>query len=464
MLDIVGQFLDDLYGTIDPDSSVIAPRVYAGLRRQFCGPRSTTPPAAVMTAHGRPLRFCMVTTFYPPYNFGGDGVFVHRLSNELARRGHHVDVIHCVDAYRLFEPAPVADYDDHPNVTVHGLRTRLRSVSPLLTHQLGIPGPKARQIRTILEQRFDVIHYHNISLVGGPRILHYGHGIKLYSLLDYWLVCPTNVLFRFNREPCTRRHCLACTLVYKRPPQWWRYMGMLERAIKRVDAFLAPSRFSKRLHENLGLTAPVVHFPHFATGLAQGGSVGLTAPEPVDTPYFLFVGRLERLKGAHTLIPVFREYRRARLLIAGSGGDEGMLRRLAQGIDNVRFLGQVGGRHLEALYRNAVAVVVPSVCYDAAPLVICEAFREGTPALVRNLGGMPEMVQDTGGGVVYNNDTELVAAMTRLAEDRTYRAALGKRALAGYYAHWTADAYVDRYFGLIRDIAARRASPRKTPS
>jgi len=48
----------------------------------------------------RPLRFCMITTFYPPYNFGGDGVFVQRLSNELARRGHSVEVIHCVDSYR----------------------------------------------------------------------------------------------------------------------------------------------------------------------------------------------------------------------------------------------------------------------------------------------------------------------------------------------------------------------------
>ena len=31
----------------------------------------------------RPLRFCMVTTFYPPYHFGGDAVFVHRLAEAL---------------------------------------------------------------------------------------------------------------------------------------------------------------------------------------------------------------------------------------------------------------------------------------------------------------------------------------------------------------------------------------------
>ena len=46
------------------------------------------------------LRFCMITTFYPPENFGGDGIFIHRLSNELARAGHQVDVVHCTDSFR----------------------------------------------------------------------------------------------------------------------------------------------------------------------------------------------------------------------------------------------------------------------------------------------------------------------------------------------------------------------------
>ena len=36
----------------------------------------------------RPLKFCMITTFYPPQNFGGDGIFIHRLTNELAKAGH----------------------------------------------------------------------------------------------------------------------------------------------------------------------------------------------------------------------------------------------------------------------------------------------------------------------------------------------------------------------------------------
>ena len=36
----------------------------------------------------RPLRFCLVTTFYPPFNFGGDGIDVERLARALTARGH----------------------------------------------------------------------------------------------------------------------------------------------------------------------------------------------------------------------------------------------------------------------------------------------------------------------------------------------------------------------------------------
>src|SRR6516162_6538286 len=139
----------------------------------------------------RPLRFCMITTFYPPYNFGGDGIFVHRLSNELARRGHAVNVIHCIDSYRLLAGRePDRPYEDHPNVTVHGLQSPFGFCSPLATQQTGSPLFKSRRIRQILEESFDVIHYHNISLVGGPRILEYGNGIKLYTIHDYWFLCP----------------------------------------------------------------------------------------------------------------------------------------------------------------------------------------------------------------------------------------------------------------------------------
>ena len=403
----------------------------------------------------RPLRFCMINTFYPPYSFGGDGIFVHRLSNELAKRGHKVDVIHCIDSYRLGAGHdPVTTYDDHPDVAVHGIRSPLGFLSPLATQQTGYPLFKSSPILEILKKDFDVIHYFNISLFG-PKILHYGQGIKLYTMLEYWLVCPTHTLFRFNRAPCTQPYCFACSLAYKRPPQWWRYSNLLENSLKHVDAFIAPSRFTENIHRRLGLKSPMVHLPYFVPSTPTAKPLGKTS----EKPYFLFVGRLEKLKGLHTVIPIFHRYQKAELLIAGTGDDDAPLKKLAGRYDHIRFLGHVSGPRLEDLYRHAVAVIVPSICFDVFPLVPIEAVSLGTPVIVRNLGGMPEVIEESGGGFIYDTDEELIAAMDRLLADSSYRNQLGQRGYDAYKKNWTAEVHFERYFKLIHEIAATRSQP-----
>jgi glycosyltransferase involved in cell wall biosynthesis len=404
----------------------------------------------------RPLRFCMITTFYPPYNFGGDGIFVHRLSNELAQRGHHVEVIHCIDSYRVLgSRKPPGGYEDHPNVTVHGLQSRWGFLSPLATQQTGFPLCKSARIQRILEGDFDVIHYHNISLVGGPKILEYGCGIKLYTMHEYWLVCPTHGLFRFNQAVCTRPNCFLCSLTHRRPPQWWRYGNLLETAVKHVDAFIAPSRFIKDKHREMGLDIPIVHLPNFVPQLDDPRpiSTGVRDKKISEQPYFLFVGRLEKVKGLDTLIPVFRRYKKAQLLIAGKGSCQLQLRRLAQGSDNIRFLGYQSWHQLQALYRQAVALIVPSSCFEVFSLTIVEAFGQKTPVIARKLGGMPEIIQESGGGFIYDTEEELTAAMDHLLASASHRHAAGQRAYQAYQYRWTPGAHLERYFELIRGIA-----------
>jgi glycosyltransferase involved in cell wall biosynthesis len=292
----------------------------------------------------------MVTTFYPPYSFGGDGIFVHRLSNELAQRGHQVDVIHSIDAYRLRKDKPTRGCSDHPNVVVHGLSSPAGMLASLTTQQTGSPLFHSRQIQEILQDRFDVIHYHNISLVGGPKILTYGHGVKLYSIHEYWLICPTHVLFRYNRAACRKPRCFLCSLTYARPPQLWRYTNLLRNAIKHVDAFIAPSQFSANIHRRFGFTQPVMQIPYFAPSvdLAPIKAQSQTGQKP----YFLFVGRLEKLKGIRTLVPLFLHYPNARLFIAGAGDQERELRRLAGSSPNIEFLGHLTDQQLQIFYRQ----------------------------------------------------------------------------------------------------------------
>jgi glycosyltransferase involved in cell wall biosynthesis len=180
---------------------------------------------------------------------------------------------------------------------------------------------------------------------------------------------------------------------------------------------------------------------------------------PEQKPYFLFVGRLEKIKGLQTVIPLFNQYEKAQLWIAGDGAYGGHLRQLAARSQNIRFLGRKSRDELRVLYRNATALLVPSLSFEVFSLVIIEAFMQRTPAIVRNIGGMPEIIQESGGGYIYETDQQLVGAMEALLGDSSHRNLLGARGYEAFTKKWTADAYLASYFGLIRKIAAARDAP-----
>ncbi len=399
------------------------------------------------------LRFCLVTTFYPPYNFGGDGIFVHQLANELAYLGHKVDVIHCIDSFRsLSHRSLTGNYTDHPNVTVHGLKSKFGVLSPLATQQTGLPLFKSKTLKNIFSKDFDVIHYHNISLLG-PKILEYGTGLKLYTMHEYWLICPTHILFKFNRTICMKPWCFACNLIYKRPPQWWRYTDLLEKAIKHVDTFIAPSQFCKKIHLERGLDIPIVHLPNFVpSDDVSDSDYKLPDSRANQKPYFLFVGRLERLKGLQTIIPLFRSYPGAELIIAGKGNYEPQLRMLANGSDNIRFIGHQPKAQLRKIYKHAVALFVPSLCYEIFGLVIIEAFREKTPVIARDIGGLSEMLKNSGGGLTFNTEEDLAEAIEQLLADPSLGHKMGHYGYRSYLKKWTADAHLKQYLSLIHNL------------
>jgi len=228
---------------------------------------------------------------------------------------------------------------------------------------------------------------------------------------------------------------------------------MLKSAVKHVDAFIAPSQFSEGLHRK-ALNIPVVYLPNFVPRLEEDASQ--TATSSTTKPYFLFVGRLEKLKGAHTLIPLFRHYPRAQLWIAGSGNEESRLRKFAAGSDNIRFLGSLSGSQLQAVYRNAVALIVPSMFYEVFPLVVIEAFRQRIPVIARNLGGLSEIIEESAGGFLYRLNDELETAMNRLIDDSSYRNELGLNGYETYSRKWTPASHLNAYLELVRNLSAMR--------
>ncbi len=408
------------------------------------------------------LRLCFATTFNPPHNIRRYGIGVQRLARGLARAGHQVTVVHDVDAYNALhrgpEPAPAPE---PPGVEVIRLRSGLGALSPLLTQQLGRPVVNGQRIARLLEAGgFDVINYHNTSLIGGPGLFRYGRGLKLYMAHEHWLVCPSHVLWRHNRELCTGRQCFRCQLAYRRPPQWWRWTGLLERELRHIDAFIAMSEFSRDKHREFGFPRDMEVVPYFLPDAAEPGGAGGSGPRPHPRPYFLFVGRLEKLKGLDDVIPVFRDYDGADLLIAGEGEYGPALRAQARDLERVKFLGRVPPDALPPYYQHAVALIVPSVCFETFGIILIEAFRQSTPVIARRIGPFPEIVSRAGGGELFETREELVAAMRRLQADPAYRAAAARAGHRAFRLHWSEQAVIPRYLGVVRRAAERKGDRR----
>jgi glycosyltransferase involved in cell wall biosynthesis len=96
---------------------------------------------------------------------------------------------------------------------------------------------------------------------------------------------------------------------------------------------------------------------------------------------------------------------------------------------------------------------VPSLTYETFGIIIIEAFARKTPVIVRDLGALPEVVHDSGGGFVYRTDEELISAIHRLAGSPTLRAELGELGYQAFERWWSREAHLKLYYDLLRHTA-----------
>lgn len=403
------------------------------------------------------LNFCHVTTFYPPYSAGGDGVAVQRLARELVRQGHRVTVVHDVDAFGTLKRSPMPPErvaDD--GVKVIPLKSGWGVASPLVVQQTGRPVLQRRKLAKILDSGFDVINFHNASLIGGPGIFELGgDALRIYTAHEHWLVCPTHILWRYRKEVCTSPDCVRCQLLYQRPPQLWRRTHLMDDSIRHIDEFIAMSEFSRAKHHEFGFPREMQVIPPCAGSATANG--GITSPHA--RPYFFFAGRLEESKGLQTVLPVLREFPEADFLIAGEGSLKDRLKR--EGGSQVVFLNQLPAEALEAYYRHAIATLVPALAYETFGLTVAESFRCGTPVIARNIGPFPDTVTRSGGGILFSNREELVNAMRKFESDPGYRAQLGQRGRDAFLRWWEDSVSASAYLDMIdRSLSSRRSQTR----
>ena len=138
-----------------------------------------------------------------------------------------------------------------------------------------------------------------------------------------------------------------------------------------------------------------------------------------------------------------------KLVIVGTGPCEKELIKYADGFNNIQFKGFQTGEDLLNYIRNARCVVLPSEWYENCPYSAMESLGKGKPLIVSNFGGLPEIVDDSIDGFVYNNIDELkkcIEKMINLTNEQY--SSMCKNALEKAKLMFDPDKYIDKLLGI----------------
>jgi glycosyltransferase involved in cell wall biosynthesis len=189
-------------------------------------------------------------------------------------------------------------------------------------------------------------------------------------------------------------------------------------------------------------------------GAGENGTPPRAAARP--RPYFAAAGRLIEEKGFDRLLEGMASLPEFDLLLAGAGPHEEQLRRRAAGLPNVELVGLLSAPELARLFRGARAVVVPSLFPEPFGLVVIEAHSVGTPAIVSSAGALPELIEASGAGIVFEHDRELIEAMRRLGGDDGLRSSLGELGRRAAATVWSEQRHLDGYLQLAERLSRGR--------
>lgn len=213
------------------------------------------------------------------------------------------------------------------------------------------------------------------------------------------------------------------------------------------------------------MTAGARRVAHKVVTIRNGAYPPMTRTEtPVEKRGFTLVtvGRLVRAKSYDTLL---RSVARARsevpdlvLWIVGDGVEATSLRKLAAelGLNGaVQFFGERAD--VGTWLREADVFVLSSIS-EGLPISILEAMAVGLPAIVTEVGGMPEVVSLSGAGTtVRPGDVEMLAsAIVEFAGRRNDLKQWGERARCCYAQHFTPERMADQYSSLYQACLSAR--------
>jgi glycogen(starch) synthase len=308
------------------------------------------------------------------------------------------------------------------------------------------------------------------------------HGDRLPYHRQTWAALATDLPARLG--PMRGAAALAAI------PYMLAHLRRRQHFLGQADAVIAVSDYiAQRLK---GIVRPErIHVIPNMLDIAAIDATIATPPTsvPVETPYFLFVGKLERNKGAHLLIDIFRELvrppttdhqetrrqgdketRRQRdyglrttddgqprrfsipeLVIAGTGPLRADLERELAALDvRARFLDWIDHDETLRLMAHCELLLFPSAWGEPLSRVMLEAMACGAPILAMPTGGTPSAIVDGVSGALEPTTAGFARRLAELLTQPEERLALGAAARRVAHDRYAREVVIEQIEALYR--------------
>lgn len=273
-----------------------------------------------------------------------------------------------------------------------------------------------RDIKKIVKgKNIDIVHIHNSFPLISPSVYSASKrsGAKVVQTIhNFRLLCPAATFARDNKicEDCVNKGLLnsvkhKCyrnskiqTIISASMLKFNRIIG----SYKKVDAYIALTEFNKEKLSSLIPKEKIFVKPNFC----EKPNIPIVPIE--EREYFVFLGRLDKLKGINLLVEAWNEIKDEELLIVGTGPEEEYLKKYINdnNMKNVKLVGHKKKDVAMEILSKSKALIFPSQSYEAFGLVLIEALNLGVPVIANDIGSISEIIKHKKFGVIERIDNK----------------------------------------------------------
>jgi len=282
--------------------------------------------------------------------------------------------------------------------------------------------------KLIKEFKPEVVHLHNIYHQLSPSLIYVLKKHKIPAVMtlhDYKLISPAYNLFsngKIYERACGKKFyrcfldkCINNSYGASLVAAAEAYLHKFLKTYSKVDAFISPTKFLRDKFYQSGFEKEIFYLPNPLKIKNE-----ISTKEYSGKPFVLYAGRLSKEKGVDVLIKAAAlQKNKIDIIIAGEGPERKNLQKSTEDLklqDCIKFTGFLNEEKLNFYRKNALAVIIPSICYENGPYSLKEALVLTKIAICAKVDGISELIENgIGLGYEPHNINELAVLLDKVA-------------------------------------------------